>query len=26
MRASYVPGLGYPTSVQSYGARWFFTN
>ena len=26
MRASYVPGLGYPKSVQVYGARWFFSN
>jgi len=26
MRSSYVPGLGYPKSVQQYGARWFFTN
>jgi hypothetical protein len=26
MRASYVTGLGYPKSVQQYGARWFFTN
>jgi len=26
MQASYVPRLGYPTRVQSYGARWFFTN
>ena len=26
MQGSYVPGLGYPTRVQSYGARWFFTN
>jgi hypothetical protein len=25
-RASYVQGLGYPRSVQLYGARWFFTN
>jgi hypothetical protein len=26
MRSSYVEGLGYPKSVQQYGARWFFTN
>jgi len=26
MRSSYVTGLGYPKSVQQYGARWFFTN
>jgi hypothetical protein len=26
MRSSYVDGLGYPKSVQQYGARWFFTN
>ena len=26
MRSSYVTGLGYPRSVQQYGARWFFTN
>jgi len=26
MRSSYVAGLGYPKSVQQYGARWFFTN
>ena len=26
MRASYVTGLGYPKSVQQYGARWFFNN
>jgi hypothetical protein len=26
MRASYVEGLGYPKAVQSYGARWYFTN
>jgi len=26
MRSSFVEGLGYPKSVQSYGARWFFTN
>lgn len=26
MRASYVQGLGYPKAVQSYGARWYFTN
>ena len=26
MRASYVAGLGFPKSVQQYGARWFFTN
>lgn len=26
MRSSYVDGLGYPRSVQQYGARWFFTN
>jgi hypothetical protein len=26
MRSSYVEGLGYPKSVQSYGARWYFTN
>ena len=26
MRSSYVEGLGYPRSVQQYGARWFFTN
>ena len=25
-RSSYVTGLGYPKSVQQYGARWFFTN
>ena len=26
MRASYVQGLGYPKAVQSWGARWYFTN
>ena len=26
MRSSYVDGLSYPRSIQSYGARWFFTN
>lgn len=26
MRASYVEGLGYPKAVQSWGARWYFTN
>jgi len=26
MRSSYVEGLGFPKSVQQYGARWFFTN
>ena len=26
MRSSYVAGLGFPKSVQQYGARWFFTN
>ena len=26
MRSSYVTGLGYPKSIQQYGARWFFTN
>jgi len=26
MRSSYVTGLGYPKTVQQYGARWFFTN
>lgn len=26
MRSSYVEGLGYPKTVQQYGARWFFTN
>lgn len=26
MRSSYVEALSYPKSVQSYGARWFFTN
>ncbi len=26
MRSSYVQGLGYPKAVQSYGARWYFTN
>lgn len=26
MRSSYVTGLGYPKSVQQYGARWFFNN
>ena len=26
MRASYVPGLGYPKRVQQYGVRWVFTN
>ena len=26
MRSSYVEGLGYPKSIQEYGARWFFTN
>ena len=26
MRASYVTGLGYPKTVQQYGAMWFFTN
>jgi hypothetical protein len=26
MRASYVQGLGYPKSIQLYGARWFFSN
>jgi hypothetical protein len=25
-RASYVAGVGFPRSVQQYGARWFFTN
>ena len=26
MRSSCVEGLGYPKSIQEYGARWFFTN
>ncbi len=26
MRASYVPGLGYPKRFQFYGVRWVFTN
>jgi hypothetical protein len=26
MRSSYVEGLGFPKSSQSYGARWYFTN
>jgi len=26
MRSSFVDGLSYPRSIQSYGARWFFTN
>lgn len=26
MRSSYVEGLGYPKAVQSWGARWYFTN
>jgi TonB-dependent receptor-like protein len=26
MRSSYVEGMGFPKSVQQYGARWFFTN
>ncbi len=26
MRSSYLEGLGFPKSVQRYGARWFFTN
>jgi hypothetical protein len=26
MRTGYVAGLGYPRSVQIYGARWFFSN
>ena len=26
MRASYVEGLSYPKAVQSWGARWYFTN
>lgn len=26
MRASYVPGLGYPKTIQYYGARWTFRN
>lgn len=26
MRASYVPGLGYPKRVQYYGVQWHFKN
>jgi hypothetical protein len=26
MRSSYVEGLSYPKAVQSWGARWYFTN
>ena len=26
MRSSYVEGLSYPQAVQSWGARWYFTN
>jgi hypothetical protein len=26
MRASYVPGLGYPKTVQSFGVTWRFRN
>jgi hypothetical protein len=26
MRSSYVEGLAYPKSAQSWGARWYFTN
>ncbi len=26
MRGSYVEGLSYPKAVQSWGARWYFTN
>ncbi len=26
MKASYVPGLGYPKYFQFYGVRWVFTN
>jgi hypothetical protein len=26
MRGSYVEGLSYPQAVQSWGARWYFTN
>ena len=26
MRSSYAEGLAYPQAVQSWGARWYFTN